>query len=183
MIGKRLRDIRTSKQMTLKELAERTGFTASYISQIERELVDPSITSLRKFCVALDVKMYYFLEENATQPTVVRADKRQKLKLPESSVEYEFVSPMNIKSDINPKIEVIEILIEPKKWSSDNFFSHDADEIVYILEGRLMVATENAEELLNQGDSIYLFPNMPHKYYNPTDKYTKLLSIMTPPIY
>lgn len=184
MIGNRLRETRKNKKMTLIELAEKTGFTASYISQIERELIEPSITALRKFCTALEVKLYYFLEEEASEPTIVRADRRQKLKLPESSVEYEFVSPMGIKKeDINPKIEAIEIIIEPQKWSSDDFFSHNADEIIFILEGQLVIAIDNSQEVLNEGDSIYLFPKTLHKFFNPADTYTKILSIITPPIY
>lgn len=183
MIGKKIRSVRNEKRMTLNELAQKTGFTASYISQIERELIEPSITALRKICMALDVKLYYFLEDDVSEPTIVRANKRQKLRLPESSVEYEFVSPLGLKRDINPKIEAIEIIIKPKKWSSDDFFSHDADEIIYILEGRLLIATENSEEILNEGDSIYLFPKTLHKFYNPTDNNVRLLSIITPPIY
>ena len=183
MIGTRLRDLRKSKDMTLAELAEKTGFTASYISQLERDIAEPSLTALRKLCIALNTQIYYFLEDSTEQTSIIRLKDRQKLVLPNSSVIYEFVSPMGLHKDMKPKIEVIEICVEPKEWSSDEYFNHDADEIILVLKGELLVALQDGNELLHQGDSIYLKPKVHHKFYNPTNKKVNILSIITPPIY
>ena len=58
--------------MSLKDLAERIGLTASFLSQVERELAEPSITSLRKIAEALDVPIFYFLLDNDNHSPVVR---------------------------------------------------------------------------------------------------------------
>jgi transcriptional regulator with XRE-family HTH domain len=187
MIGKRLREERKKKNFTLQELAEMTGFTASYISQIERDLIEPSITALRKLCVALDQKIYFFLDDAPLDPIIVRRDKRQKLKLHNTSISYEFISPMRTQSSYNPQVEVIQIDIQPKEWSSTESFSHKADEIVYILRGELTVLLNSGEEerteILNSGDSLYILPNVKHRLYNASDEITRILSIITPPIY
>lgn len=183
MIGQKLRDLRKSKELTLAELAEKTGFTASYLSQLERDMTEPSFTALRKICKELNIQLYYFLEENDTQTTVTKANERQKLVLPNSSVEYEFVSPMGLNKETNPKVEVIEIYLESNKWSSDDYFCHDADEIFIVIEGCVLISLRDENILLEKGDSIYIKPNIFHKFYNPAEKTAKILSIITPPIY
>lgn len=185
MIGEGIREFRKQKGMTLTELAEKTGFTASYLSQLERSIIEPSLTALRKICEVLDVPIYYFLGDvKDSQSTVIRADERQILALPNTSVVYEFMTPMGLDQNIKPKLEIIHIEIEPKKWSSEEFFSHNADEVMIILGGTIEVSLDNNEELtLNKGDSIYLVPNVKHKYYNPTEEKAYLLSIICPPIY
>ena len=58
MLGEQVRNVRKSRGITLKELAERTGLSIGYISQIERDLTDPSLSTLRKLSEALDVPTY-----------------------------------------------------------------------------------------------------------------------------
>ena len=56
-LGLKLREIRSSRSLTLNRLAELTQLTTSFISQAERGLVSPSIDSLRKLAKALDVEL------------------------------------------------------------------------------------------------------------------------------
>lgn len=184
LIGEGIRKCRKNKGMTLTELAEATGFTASYLSQVERDIIEPSLTALRKVCEALDVPIYYFLgEDKDSQTSVIRKNKRQKLELPNTTVIYEFLTPMALDKNIRPKMEIIYIGIEPKQWSSEEWFSHNADESMIILKGTLIVSMGSEEVELKEGDSIYLAQNVKHKYYNPTDEKAYLLSIICPPIY
>ena len=55
MLGEQVRNIRKKRGITLKELAEKTGLSIGYISQIERNLTDPSLSTLRKLSAALDI--------------------------------------------------------------------------------------------------------------------------------
>ena len=48
MVGQRIRQIRKSKQLTLQDIAEKTGFSAGFLSQVERGTTDPSLSALRK---------------------------------------------------------------------------------------------------------------------------------------
>lgn len=184
MIGEGIRKFRKKKEMTLTELADKTGFTASYLSQLERDMIEPSLTALRKICEVLDVPIYYFLGDISNKQTsVIRVNERQKLDLPNTTVIYEFMTPMGLDQNIKPKMEIIHIGIEPKKWSSEEWFSHNADECMIILKGSVVISMNDEEVQLNEGDSVYLVQNVKHKYYNPTDEKAYLLSIICPPIY
>ena len=61
MLGEHVRNIRKKRGITLKELAEKTGLSIGYISQIERNLTDPSLSTLRKLSAALDIPTYLFM--------------------------------------------------------------------------------------------------------------------------
>ena len=72
MLGETIRRIRAEKGLNLRELAEITKLTPSFLSQVERDLAEPSITSLRKIADALGVPIFYFLMENGKPSPVVR---------------------------------------------------------------------------------------------------------------
>ena len=70
MLGEQIRNIRKSRDFTLKALAEQTGLSIGYISQIERNLTDPSLSTLRKISAALDVPTYLFMGEAEADNTL-----------------------------------------------------------------------------------------------------------------
>lgn len=62
MLGERIRNFRKNKSITLQQLSDETGLSIGYISQIERNLVDPSLSSLRKISKSLDIPTYLLME-------------------------------------------------------------------------------------------------------------------------
>lgn len=84
-IGSVLQNCRSARNISLRQLAEKTGMTASMLSQIERNLVNPSINTLKLISMALDVPMYkFFLSEEEDRDLVVRRDARITLGRPET---------------------------------------------------------------------------------------------------
>ena len=77
MIGEKIRRKRNELGMSMKMLAEKTGLTSGFISQVERELAEPSITSLRKIAEALDVAVFYFFTEERNERHVLAAVPKQ----------------------------------------------------------------------------------------------------------
>ncbi|WP_053075335.1 helix-turn-helix domain-containing protein [Clostridium carboxidivorans] len=183
MLGPKIREIRQEKGLTLNELADKTGLTASYLSQIERNIIDPSLSSLRKISLSLEVPIYTFLTDEKKQKVLIKSDKRKKLELPNSSIVYEFITPMASDKEINSKMEIIHFQLEPCSWSSDEFMIHPADECIFIIEGTIELYLAQEKYTLNKGDSIYIQENIPHKFYNPTSKRVIGISSMCPPIY
>jgi transcriptional regulator with XRE-family HTH domain len=183
MLGAKIRDLRKAKGMTLAELAEKTQLSSSYISQLERDIIDPSLFSLRKISVAMGVPLYTFLGEESKQMTVIKADRRKKLELPESSVVYEFMTPMGSDQGLKPKMEIIYIKLSPLSWSSDEYITHNADECIIVLKGNVQVYLNKENYSLSQGDSIYISEQVPHKVYNAENQESVILSCICPPIY
>ncbi|MBV7273797.1 helix-turn-helix domain-containing protein [Clostridium thailandense] len=183
MLGPKIREIRQQEGLTLNELADKTGLTASYLSQIERNIIDPSLSSLRKISVELKVPIYTFLTDEKKQNVLIQANKRKKLELPNSSIVYEFVTPMASDKEVNSKMEIIYFQLEPFSWSSDEFMVHPADECIFIIEGTAEIYLAEEKYILNKGDSIYIQENIPHRFYNPTSEKIIGVSSICPPIY
>lgn len=77
--GQRIKEIRIKKKFTLEELAKRTNVSASFLSQTERGVVYPSVESLKRVAIALQVKLdYLFKEERVPRKTIVKRNKRER---------------------------------------------------------------------------------------------------------
>ena len=181
MLGDKIREVRKRADFTLNQLASASGLTASYISQVERNLTEPSISSLRKIAAALQTPLYMFLDDEAPQTQVIRADQRKHLTLPDSSVVYEYLSPTGLSE--MPQLELILLRLDAKSWTQENHVRHAAEDCIAVLSGVLLVDCIDESYQLYEGDSIYFRRNMPHRVYNPGNITAEALMCFTPPIH
>jgi len=175
-LGGKIRANRLEKNMSIKELAKRTGLTSGFISQVERNQTEPSITSLRKLSQALDVAVFHFFIEDKNNKTVVRKDQRQKLQFPNSHLVYELLSP-----DLNRQMEMFYARLESGAATCDEPLSHNGEEVIYVLKGQMEIQIGDERHDLQAGDSIYYFANIPHRIVNTGDKDLEFVSTITPP--
>lgn len=176
MLGVKIRRKRIEKDMSLKELAEKVGLTASFLSQVERELAEPSITSLRKIAEALDVPIFYFLLDHESHSPVVRKSQRKVLRFPQSHLTYELLSP-----DLNRQMEVFIARIDPGAYGGEEASAHPGEECILILQGQMEITIGEDTYFLDEGDSIYYFASIPHILKNCGKNILVFLSAITPP--
>ena len=175
MIGKRIRDKRQQAGLSLKELAEKTGLTPGFLSQIERDISEPSITSLRKIADVLGVAVFYFLIEDVGSNPVVRKSERKILNLPENKLTYELLCP-----DVERQMEMYIGKLKPGAFTSKENHSHTGEEAVHVLEGKMHIVLGDEEYILEAGDTIYYFSNIPHCLYNREEQDLVFVAAMTP---
>lgn len=179
-IGSKIREIRKSKHLSIAELAEKTGLSTGIISQIERDLVTPSVVTFWKISKALEVSFGYFFdeveEEQAVLSPVVKRDQRKTIKTSNRKALYELLS-----QDLNRKIEFLYITIKPGEQSEGGLVTHEGEECGVVIKGRLLIKMENEEYILEEGDSIYYDSTIPHRYVNIGDEDCESVWAMTPP--
>lgn len=173
-LGDRLRTIRESKGITLDELSNRTGLTKSFLSQVERDKSNPSITSLRQIVIQLNIPMASLFLESGPSNIVVRRDKRKKFRLPDSALDFEMLVP-----DLNRKLEVVRV-IAPRGGSSE-FMAHEGEECGYVVNGKIKLTVGSETYVLESGDSACYPSTIPHTWVNIADGETELIWIITPP--
>ena len=176
LLGAKIRDKRMELGMSLKELAERTELTPGFISQIERELAEPSITSLRKIANELGVAVFYFLMDEAHVNPVVRKDERPPLKFNNSNITYELLSP-----DLNRQMEMFLGRLEPGAATCDEPLSHPGEEVIHVLQGTMWILIGDNEYTVEHGDTIYYYSSSPHKIINTGTTELVFISTITPP--
>lgn len=177
-IGSRIRKLRTSKNISMEKLSKMTNLTPSNISQVERNLTNPSIPALRRIAAALGVPVFYFFMEDEMDESllIVRSQNRRKMFEPNRNISFELLSP-----NLNLNMEIIEMKLDPGLASSDELFSHAGEEACVVLEGELTIQFGEQEYNLNKGDCIHYNSEIPHRYINNSDSLTRLIVVVTPP--
>ncbi len=148
-VGKRIREKRLELKMSLRTLADKAGFTASFLSQMERGLVDPSLKSLRKIAEALGVSLLYFLEDSNKEP-LIRKEQHPRLYIKSDNVAYEVLTP-----NVKRKMDMLVVKLDPSDKNVAYPLGRPTEECILVLEGEILVQLGETEFHLTAGDSIY----------------------------
>ncbi len=176
-LGKKIRNYRKTRKLTIKELSEKTNLTASMLSQIERNLVNPSISTLKIISKVLDIPLFMFFKEEETQDLIVRSNNRKIIGIPnEKEVRYDLLTP-NTKGNI----EFCMMHIPKNNFSGNMTQSHKGEEVAYVVEGNVIIQIEEDSYELFQGDSIRIPPLTEHKWINNSEEEVKVVFAITPP--
>lgn len=184
MIGEKIRNIRKNKNLTIVELAEQINVTSGYISQIERDLISPSLAVLRRLSQALEVPLsVLFLEKTETDVITIHQDERTKVKRSNINVELEYITPLVNSGDKKTELEAFLFKLNPKMWASNHSICHDVQGCLYVIQGEIECHVGDKVYLASKGDCIIVPENNNHMVYNRTDDISEVLCIITPSIY
>ena len=168
-LGEKIRRIRTRSGMTLKTLADKTGFSISFLSQLERGKSSATLESLKKISIAFGVNpSYFFDEEKQDGSQTSNFDQR----LVEHDIYYKDLGTMVAQRDFAPLM----VVLKPDQ-TEGNLISHNGQEFLYIIEGTLTVRLEDKLYELRQTESIMLDSTRPHYWYNYTSSDVKFLCV------
>ena len=177
-IGELIKQKRTEKKMTLKEVGEATDLSIGYLSQLERGLTSIAHDTLVKVAKVLDVEMSYFMDQpKCKNQEVVRSYEKEILRIEGNSIiEYDLT---NISDSSLMLPRLIEILPQ-KEIEETEVYSHDGEEFVYVLEGILRLRVNNEEWDLYPGDCAHYMSTKKHNWSNQTNKLVRLISVNAP---
>lgn len=172
-LGTRLRERRQELSLTLKEVADGAGLSVGFISQIERGITTPSLTSLVGVSRVLKMHVSDFLAQPRGIAALTRRSERPHYAVHSNSLTYERLSasfPGNVLRSV--------IIHEPPGHRSEPI-AHEGEEMFFILEGALTVEVEGERMILDVGDSIHFPSTKTHSTWNHTTSPTILLHVCT----
>lgn len=165
-LGARLKQLRTKRDLSQKDLASMVGVTPSTISQIESNLIYPSLPALFKMAQILAVDAGYFFQKqmHRQQPSIFAGGGKtvRFADMPKGSIRGRMLLPV----DLTAPIEPYEIEIPAGKKLPSHFFVHKGEEFGYLLEGVLQVTIQNTTKQLTAGDVVYLTRHIPSQWKN-----------------
>lgn len=181
-IGFEIRDLRKARSITLSALAEATGLSQGYLSQIERGISSPSIKALHSISRALGVTISWFFMTTSESDTdlreyVVRASRRRKLTFV-SGITDELLSP-----NLSRQLELLRCTFEPGAESGSEPYTHHGEEAGIVLSGELNLWIGDKHVVLHEGDSFAFSSDTPHRYVNKSKEKCVVVWAMTPPTY
>jgi transcriptional regulator with XRE-family HTH domain len=176
VLATRLRDLRRSRGLKLRELAEAADVSTGLLSQLERGVGNPSYLTLAKLAGTLNVPAGYFFEANANgDPFLVRREQRKRLTPPSRNATFELVTP-----DLRGKLEVLWIVLDPGA-SEPNRYEHEGEECVVLIDGAMRYHLGERSYDLEAGDSLTFPGTVAHWAENPNDAPATLVVAITPP--
>ena len=179
-LGADLRSIRKSRGITLIDISERLGRSVGWMSQVERDISEPSIDDLRAISKILAVPLSIFFgqaEVKSSEPgRIVRKDTRRKIGGGANGLIEELLSP-----DLTDDFEVIHSVFEPGA-ALNEFITRPTQEVGYIVSGRLTLWFGDRKFELNTGDSFRI-RGEPHKWANPYSEKAVVIWVIAPPVY
>ena len=180
-VGEKVKALREEKGLSLKELADLTGFSTALISQMENHLVSPSLGTIIKLAKALGVRVGDFWGETEGEPfAIVRKDERRTVSrfASKEGVKYGYSYESLGFEKKNRHMEPFIVTLEPATVKTSKTSVHDGEEFIFVLEGEMEVILGNHTDVLYPGDSIYYDSNIPHRVQCHQDKLTKILAVL-----
>lgn len=144
----------------MQAVADETGLSVGFISQIERDLTAPSLSSLRSVSRALGQPISYFLQQpEGTAPTS-RGTERVVYTVAKGTVRYERLSTSF------PGSTLRSVLVHEPPGYRHEPISHEGEEFFFLLEGEITVEVEGEATILRAGDTIHFDSTRTHASWN-----------------
>jgi transcriptional regulator with XRE-family HTH domain len=178
-IGAKLKHLRKTKKLTLKELAEKSGVQIATLSRMERDMMTGTLDSHIKITKALGVSLAEFfreVEDDFKSITFIGQKERGRslLQPKESTIEMLTTKFMGKK--------MVPILLRLKKNAhiAKDACAIGSEKFLYLLEGNIRAIIGREEYSLRKGDSVYFDASLPHTFHNIARIESLVLSIFAP---
>ena len=195
MYGRRIREMRKRRGLTLKEVAEATGYTIGHISQIERDLKSPSLVALRKIAACLKCSEVWLIMDDSElsaksseegkkskESYLMRKENRIPMKIPEIDVSYSIFTPSKLPNAQEAQMTGLIVRLKPNTWVK--MISHgNYDESLLLLKGELELRIDNSTYMIYEGDSFYIPKNCLHNYLNTSNEEATIIVYFSQLVY
>ena len=163
--------------MTLQEVASRASLSIGFVSQVERDLSAPSLSSLIGLAGALGARVEEFVRSPDTPGQVSRHRQRATYTTGNTTVgnapAYERVS-----DDFQGRQISSVIITLPPRYSAEAI-SHDGEELMYVIDGHVQCIVDGVTRNLGPGDAIHFPSRLSHATSNPEDTPAHVLWVGT----
>jgi transcriptional regulator with XRE-family HTH domain len=166
-IGTKVRQLRLKRGLTLQAVSDRTGLSKPSLSQIENNSGAPPIATLIKISNALGVKIGHFFQDAPDQQRLVVVRREARLEIEKlnhadryAGIGYRYESlahPM-----IDKRMEPFIVEIDPREVDQIPYNTHDGEDFIFVLNGRLEFRCTDQIIELEPEDSIYFDSSIPH---------------------
>ena len=172
-LGSRLRMRRRELGLTLQQVGDGANLSVGFISQVERDLTSPSLSSLAAISRVLQANISEFFAIPGEGSLTTRARSRGHYSLDERYTDYERVTanfPGHVLNGV--------IMHEPPGNRSEPI-RHEGEEFLFVLSGSITVEIDGKATILHAGDSIHFRSDREHSSWNHTVDPASILVVVT----
>lgn len=175
-VGQRLREIRNENNLSIRDLAKKSGLNVNTLSMIENGKNSPSLETLQLLSFVLNTPITAFFENDEIPQKIAHFKAGQR-----SSVTFDHGLLEDLADGLPHRgLETFLITHNPHSDSGDTPIVHTGREVVYCLEGSLSYTVDHEEFYLEPGDSLVFEAHLPHAWRNPNNTPTRSLLVLCP---
>ena len=176
-IGSKIKRLRVRLGLTQEELAARTELTKGFISQLERDITSPSITTLMDILETLGTNVSEFFSDREDDGIMVYSAEDMFIKEDEEAgVSIRWLVTNAQKNAMEP----ILVTLAPGA-STEQQDPHEGEEFGYVLSGTVTLVCGEQKHKVRRGAAFYFRPNGVHYLTNSGKSEAKVLWVSTPP--
>lgn len=179
-LGADLRALRKARGVTLTELSRQLGRSVGWLSQVERDLSQPSIADLRAIAAGLGAPVSLLFGQpdvpKEEAGVIVRSGARRKIGTGDGGLTEELLSP-----DLTDDFEVVHSTFAPKA-SRTTSVTRPTQEVGYVVSGKLDLRIDGRDFTVGAGDSFRI-KGKPFSWANPYEIPAVVIWVIAPPVY
>ena len=176
-LGGKLRQLRSERNISQRDLARMAGLSPNSISLIERDETSPSVSTLQSLAAALHIRMSYFFEEE-TPASVLHIKQGARPKIESEGVVIEGMGRTMPFQELEP----FTITLAPRAGSGgERQVVHSGHEFVYCLQGKIEYVIDGMVYPMEAGDILIFEATLPHLWRNPSDNEAKFILVLQTP--
>ncbi len=173
-IGKRLKDIRGTKGLSLDYLANETGFSKDYISGVEKGKIMPPVATILRLSRALEIDSGILLKKERDE-----ADKRKAEGFRQRTEDYSYqtLTP----EAVHKHLKAFKVFIDPVSDHKGITYQHEGEEFIYVLKGEVEVTVGDNKTVLSAEDSLHFNSSIVHKLRNLSSQKAEMVVVLYAP--
>lgn len=175
-LGERLRQLRTERRLSQRDLAQLAGISTNSVSLIEREEISPSVSTLQSLAGALNIKVsYFFDDEYSGDVLLVKGHERPVIT--GNGLVIEGVGKRLQGQEVEPFL----VTLEPHAMSGERQVVHPGQEFICCQAGKVEYLIDGQTYLVEKGDFLIFEATLPHIWRNPFDERAVFILVIQTP--
>lgn len=179
-IGKRIRELRKAKDVTLIELAEKTGVAQATLSRIETGVMTGTVDSHKRIADALGItvaELYQELDDRKEKTALQRGEPLKAELRPSQKIQVELLTQDVLRKKMTPLL----VSMSPKTRMKSEQCERGVEKFIYVIEGSIEVLLDKDTYALKKQDALYFDASLKHTISNPNSQKARFFSVASPP--
>lgn len=174
-IGEKIAEYRRKNGLTLRDFAKQTNLSTALLSQLERNIGNPTLSILSTLAEAMGISVSELVEQKVENAEMIlRKEQRKTIVMYQGQTMYDVLAC----DTCHANLELLLMTLEGKSWTSNGYTQHtQEEEVAYVLQGEVTIDLEGEVFVLGEEDTIRILPGRKHKLYNHTDTEAKVLFV------
>jgi transcriptional regulator with XRE-family HTH domain len=178
VVGQRVKALREAMQLSLRDLAERSGVSAPMLSQVERGETSPTLSVAARIARGLDLTLSQLLRlDEAAHVVIVTKDQRRQGPSKAKGHRYEMVTPPLPGQRVMLSVHTLDPGASTGGEGDSPIHEPGSRETLLVEKGALDLMIDGERRTINEGDSVTFDADLPHHFENPTKATTIFLAV------